>query len=95
MHKLREAVLLLNPTLRGILSVQKPAEASIYLSAKLDESNCKCQSGEAERSSHVRGRCARMKHAPINELFSDCEFKSWSGQRRSSTGRTLYCGASK
>lgn len=70
MRKPREALLLLNRTSRGPSYVRGPHEASLYLSAKPDESNSNYHYGVAVGDSDVYCRSDSMWCAPANEIIT-------------------------
>jgi len=70
MRKPREALLLLNRTSRGPSYVRGPHEASLYLSAKPDESNSNYHYGVAVGGSDVSCRSGTMRCTPTTEIIT-------------------------
>jgi hypothetical protein len=79
MHKPREAVSLPHRTLRGRSSIGEPVDAPLYLPAKPDESNSKCNGGTGAGSAHAHCGFGSVSCVPVNETLSvkfACELKA-------------------
>lgn len=98
MHIPREAALLLNRTLRPLSFFGEPVEASVYLPAKLDESNSKCNCGPVAGSADVHCRFGSVSCVPVDGTLAAkfaCELKALIRQCRRKMGHTPEQGSSR